>query len=353
MAGSAGSGSAAIRPDVALAASCAGLCVVGVASLYLGAADIPPGDVFRVLLSRLPGLRPLTSPDAVFDASAAILFDVRLPRVLLAGLVGAALAASGVVTQAVFRNPMADPFILGVASGAALGATSAFLIRAHWQWLGIGAVPTMAFAGAAGAMALLGLLARGPRSGPAVLLLTGIALSSLLTSLTSLVIVFRERDVGRVLFWLMGSFSHADWRRVAVVTIASVVPMAVVLWHARELNAIVFGDEQAQHLGVDVRRVRRRLLVAVSLLTAAAVSACGIVGFVGLMAPHIVRLVVGPDHRGLTPVATVAGATLVMGVDTLARTVLAPVELPVGAVLALLGGPFLIVLLRSRRAWNL
>jgi iron complex transport system permease protein len=345
------------RGRVAVVASGVVVCLVAVVSLYFGAAHIPPVEIVRALVSRTPLLGNLFLSEAwagsLADASVAILVDVRLPRVLLAGLVGAALAASGVVTQAVFRNPMADPFILGIASGAALGATCAFVARARWEWMGLGAVPMMAFGGAAAAMALLGVLARGPRSGPATLLLTGIALSSLLTAGTSLVIVFRERDVGRVLFWLMGSFSHADWQRVCVVFLASVVPMAVVLWHARELNALVFGDEQAHHLGVDVRRVRRRLLISVSLLTAAAVSACGIVGFVGLMAPHIVRLRIGPDHRALTPAAAFVGATLVMGVDTLARTVVAPVELPVGAVLALLGGPFLILLLRSRRAWSM
>jgi iron complex transport system permease protein len=324
---------------------CVVLALAGVSSLCLGAAHIPLRDVCQALLARLTG--------GVAGASDAIIMDVRLPRVVLTALVGAALATSGVVTQAVFRNPMADPFILGIASGAALGATCAMLARAQWQWMGIGAVSIFAFAGAAGAMALLAVLASGQRASPASLLLTGVALSSLLTSLTSLVIVFRERDVGRVLFWLMGSFSHADWRRVVVVAVASAIPAAVVLWHGPELNALVFGDEPARHLGVDVRRVRLRLLASVSLLTAAAVSACGIVGFVGLMAPHIVRLIVGPDHRTLTPVAAVVGAVLVMGVDTLARTAAAPMELPVGAVLALLGGPFLLVLLRSRRAWSM
>ncbi len=343
MGDSADSAAATRRGASVTAVCCIALAVVGVASLCFGAAHIPLRDVCGALYASVTG--------GVADASSSIVMDVRLPRVVLTALVGAALATSGVVTQAVFRNPMADPFILGIASGAALGATCALLVRAQWQWMGIGAVSIFAFAGAAGAMALLGLLATGRRSGPATLLLTGVALSSLLTSLTSLVIVFRERDIGRVLFWLMGSFSHADWRRVAVVALASVVPTGVVLWHGPELNALVFGDEPARHLGVDVRRVRLRLLASVSLLTAAAVSACGIVGFVGLMAPHIVRLITGPDHRTLTPVAAVVGAVLVMGVDTLARTAAAPMELPVGAVLALLGGPFLLVLLRSRRAW--
>lgn len=318
-------------------------------SLGLGAVALPPGDVAAMMLHRLPAAQALMGEAWWPQASEVILFQIRLPRVVLAGLVGASLAFSGAALQGLFRNPMAGPSVLGVSSGAALGA--AWAVVAGWQGriAGLGAVPLAAFGGALLSTALVYRLARvGGRVPVTRLLLAGVALGSFFSALVSLVIVFGERRASAVVFWLMGSLAGADWSGVTLVLPYFAAGLAVIAFHSRDLNAMVLGEEGAQHLGIDVERVKVRLLIATSLLTGAAVAVSGIIGFVGLVVPHGVRLIMGPDHRVLIPAAGLAGAAFLTAVDAAARTVIAPTEIPVGAITALIGGPFFLFLLHRR-----
>lgn len=318
-------------------------------SLGLGAVPLAPGDVAAMLLHKVPGGSSLIGEPWWPQANEVILFQIRLPRVALAGLVGASLALAGAALQGLFRNPMAGPSVLGVSSGAALGA--AWAVVAGWQGrvAGLGAVPLAAFGGALLSAVLVYRFARvGGRVSVTRLLLAGVAVGSFFSALVSLIIVFGERQASAVVFWLMGSLAGADWAGVALVLPYFAAGLAVVVLHGRDLNAMVLGEEAALHLGIDVERVKARLLVATSLLTGAAVAVSGVIGFVGLIVPHAVRLVIGPDHRLLVPAAGLAGAAFLTLVDAAARTAIAPVEIPVGAITSLLGGPFFLLLLHRR-----
>jgi len=272
-------------------------------------------------------------------------WGIRLPRAALSFLVGAALSLSGAVMQGMFHNPLASPYVLGVAGGAAAGAAG--VIAAGIR--GVVPVPLGAFLGAAVAVAAVYRLGRGGRSGLG-LVLAGVAVGSLLTAVTSFMLFLAagDRRLAEIVFWTMGSFGRADWPRVGLL--APVVAAGfLALWVlGRRTNALALGDEGARYLGVDPVRLRRLLLFWATLLTAASVSAAGTVGFVGLVVPHLARLAVGPDHRALLPVAALGGGILLVWADALARVVLAPAELPVGIVTALIGGPFFLWLLRRR-----
>jgi iron complex transport system permease protein len=273
-------------------------------SLATGPAPLPPGKAFRLLLAPLPGLHGLAA-DAT-ESERQIVWEVRLPRFLLAFLVGAALAVAGVVLQSLFQNPMAEPSIIGVSSGAALGATAAIILGldfARWGLLGLnfarlGLSPrtAAAFAGAVGTTALVYVLARrGGRTPVGLLLLTGLAVASLCSSLASLILVLgRNAQVTDVVFWMMGSVSYQGWREVQMLLPWSLLGTALAYVYSRDLNALLLGDEQAAFLGVPVERVKLVMLACGALLAGASVAVAGIVGFVGLVVPHVMRLLVGP-----------------------------------------------------------
>lgn len=331
------------RKPLTLIAALGAWLVVVLMSTTLGAVRIPPTAIAAIIANQLGLSLPVTWP-AEYET---VVLYLRLPRVILSSLVGAALALAGVTFQGLLRNPLADPYILGVSSGASLGAVLAISLGVGGSLLGFNGVALAAFVGALAAMTLVLLLGRkGQRMPVPTLLLAGVAVSSFLSSLVSLVILFSEKHLGSFLFWLMGGLGSADWRTVAAMLPYLVVASATLGWHARSLNALAFGEESAGHLGVDVERVKVTLVLAASLITASAVASSGVIGFVGLITPHIVRLVKGPDHRGLVPLVMVVGATFLVIADTLARTVLAPQELPVGAITALCGAPFFVHLLR-------
>lgn len=315
--------------------------VVSVAcAVAFGAVSIPVADVVSAVVRRLSGERG--------GMTEALVVDLRLPRVVLAALVGAGLAAAGTLYQALFRNPLADPYILGVSSGAGLGATIAFLVAPA---AAVVAVPAAAFVGAAVTMALvMGIAMRRGRLETLSLLLAGVAVSYTLSAVTSFVMVLSRRTMQQVVFWMMGGLSGSTWGHVGVVSAMLVVGLVAPLLYARELDIMLLGDERAGHLGVSVERVKTIVLASASLLVAAAVSVAGLIGFVGLMTPHMTRLVLGPDHRLLLPASTLVGAIAMVLADLVARVVLAPVELPVGIITAVIGGPFFIwLLLRSMR----
>ncbi|MBE0477315.1 MAG: iron ABC transporter permease [Coriobacteriia bacterium] len=328
-----------------LASLAVALVLAMAAGVSLGAVAVPPAELFAAVGRALRGV-----PGPVSDA---VVVDLRLPRVLLAALVGASLAGAGVLYQALFRNPLADPFILGVSSGAGLGVTAVLAATAGATGLRLVGVPAAAFAGALATIVLVaGLARREGRMDVASLLLAGIAVSYTLAALTSFLLVFAKQSMASVVFWMMGGLTGASWGQLRMVAPMFALGAVVPLLTARELNIVLLGDERASQLGVDVERLKRALLAAGSLLVAGAVAVSGLVGFVGLMTPHMVRLAFGPDHRLVTPASLLAGATAMVLADLAARTVLAPVELPVGIVTALAGGPFFVWLLlrHGRRA---
>lgn len=324
------------------------LVLVSVFSMGVGAVEIPASTVVDILTSHLS--LPVLFGDEISSATNTIIWDIRLPRVLLAVLVGMALASSGGVMQGFFQNPMADPYIVGVSAGAALGATSAYALKLDFWLLGLNAVSLCALISALVITFMVYLLARRRgRVVPSVLLLTGVAVGSLATSVTSFMLVMGQEDQRRVLFWLMGSLSSRQWDHVLMLAPYVVMGSVAIQLFAKDLNALLLGDEQAAHLGVAVERVKLILLIAATCLTAAAVAVSGIIGFVGLLVPHLARLVVGPDYRILLPVSALGGGLLLALADMVARTAMAPAEMPIGILTTVLGAPFFIYLLHRQR----
>ena len=326
-----------------LAATLLASIVLGVG---LGAVAISPLTTLQLFAWKL---HLLPRPPVSFGTEVIVL-QLRLPRVLLAAVVGAGLAAAGTVFQGLFRNPMADPAVIGVSSGAALGAV--VLIAAGGAGaLGGTGLPVAAFAGALVTAFLVYRLARvGPVVQVATLLLAGIAVAAVISAVMSLVMTFSGQEIRNIYFWLLGGLGDRGWGSLESVTPLIGAGIAASLLLVRDLNLVTLGEERAAQLGVELDRFKRRALAVGSLLAAAAVSVSGVIGFVGLMTPHLLRLVVGADHRRLLPAALLAGPTLLILADLAARTAVAPEELPVGAVTAILGGPFFLYLLRRERA---
>jgi len=330
--------------------------VVGKAAL--NAVGVPTGVSVSVSPLEIAALRvPIPIPDlgytypfefAVEDTSEIIVREIRLPRIALAAVVGFALATAGTVMQGFFRNPMADPSIIGVSSGAAVGAvtTIAFSVSGPVGLQGaafVGAVVT--------AFAVYLIATEGGRTPVATLLLAGVAVQTFLGAVISYLLLQAGESIERALFWLMGHLSGATWGEVAVTTPVAVVAFVVLLAYARDLNVLLLGEADAHSLGVEVERTKRLLLAVASIGTAAAVAVAGVIGFVGLIVPHIMRLLVGPDHRILLPTSALAGAVFLVATDTVARS--GPAELPVGIVTAALGAPFFLYLLRTREVHSL
>jgi iron complex transport system permease protein len=332
------------------------LIVVTVFATTLGSVHIPFTTTFQVLLSQLPFVHITISPPEVLgtpltlETLRTIILDIRLPRVLLAGLVGAALAVAGATYQGLFRNPLADPYLLGVSSGAGLGATVAMLTPFAAAWLSAGAVPVFAFVGAVGAVAVVYWLARVGRTLPTTtLILAGVALSALLASVTSYLMTTSGEELHGIVFWLLGGLYLTKWSEVWIVLPCVLAGLAVIWIHARPLNVMQLDEEQAQQLGINVERVKIILLVAATLVTSSAICFTGLIGFVGILIPHAVRLIWGPDYRFLLPISTLVGAIFLILADTLARTIMPPTEIPVGIITAFCGAPFFLYLLRRKK----
>lgn len=333
------------RPFALAVAGVLLLGVVLIAGVALGNVAIPAGDTIAMLAHRLLGV-PV---DVTWAASAeTIIFDLRLPRVLTAMAVGVALALAGTVFQGLLRNPLADPYVLGTASGAALGAAIALVIPVQVALLGFGLLHLFAFLGALGAVAVVYRASRlGAGSSMTSVLLTGYAIGSLLAAGLAMTMYVAGNSLRQIFFYLLGSFALASWQQVLVGLPIIAAGSAVILTRARALNGLLLGEDTAAHLGLDVRRERLILLGAASLVTAAAVALSGLIGFVGLVIPHVVRLVVGPNARAVLPLSAIYGASFLALADLVART---PGELPVGVITALVGAPFFLYLLRHHRA---
>jgi iron complex transport system permease protein len=339
------------NPATVLAALTLALLAAVVLAVALGAVAVPLGDIARMVLARLaPGRLPVTWT----PGDEVIVFTLRLPRVVAAALVGGALAVAGVVFQGLLQNPLADPYIIGTSGGAALGATIALSLPVQALWFGFGLVPVLAFAGAMLAVLLVYNIARvGARAPVVTLLLAGFATSSMLAAVMSFLMLVSGATLRRIILWTMGGLAVSGWSQVAIVAPLVLGAMLVAGLFARDLNAFLLGEEEAAYLGVNVERRKLTLLLLGSLLTGAAVSLSGLVGFVGLVIPHVARLVLGPDHRLLLPASALVGAAFLVLADLLARSLLAPTEIPVGIVTALIGAPFFIYLLRrSKREYR-
>jgi len=323
------------------------LIVIAVLATTVGSVKIPFLTTCQVVISKLPFLQVAT----VWPNGAdTIILEIRLPRVILAGLVGAALAIAGATYQGLFRNPLADPYLIGVAQGASLGAVIGFLLPTTWHGMGVGVVPLFAFTGAIISAAIVYGLARTGKSLPvATLILAGVALGALLGSIVSYLIISSGERIHGIVFWLMGSFSLSQWMDVKLVLPYVVVGIGVILLYARPLNVMQLDEEQAQQLGINVERLKLVLLVAATLITAAAISFVGTIGFVGIIIPHAVRLIWGADHRFLLPLSVLSGAIFLILADLIARTAQAPSEIPIGVITAICGAPFFLYLLRRRK----
>jgi len=329
----------------------AGLIIVLIAIATLattvGSVQIPFLTTGSILLSRLP-LIEITPKWA--STLETIVIDIRLPRIILAGLVGAALAAAGATYQGLFRNPLADPYLIGVAQGAALGAVIGFLLPSGWHGLGFGIIPLLAFTGALLSITVVYLLARVGKTLPVTtLILAGVALGALLGSIVSYLIISSGERIHSIMFWLMGSFSMSQWSEAMIVLPYILAGLVVLLLYARSLNLMQLDEEQAQQLGINVERLKLVLLGAATLITAAAVSFVGVIGFVGIIIPHAVRLLWGADYRFLLPLSVLTGAIFLIIADIIARTALAPTEIPIGVITAICGAPFFLYLLRRRK----
>lgn len=324
-----------------------GLLIAGVAGLALGSVTLSPGDVWAALT---PGSREPGQP----DTHAAIVVDVRLPRVLLGGLVGAGLAVVGAALQALVRNPLADPFLLGISSGASLGAVA--VLASGVTFLGATVTPmAAAFAGSLVALVTVYLMARsGGRLATTRLILAGVAVAYMLGAGTNLLLVTADNPqlVNAILYWTMGGLGGARWSTLPIPAAVVLTGVAVVVWRARSLNLLLAGEEAAGTLGLDVHRFRSGVFVLVSLMTGVMVAVSGAIGFVGLMLPHAVRMLVGADHRHVLPACALLGAAFLIAADIAARSVAAPQEIQIGVLTALCGGPFFVWLLRrqARRA---
>jgi len=323
------------------------LILVAAIATGIGSVHIPLGTTFGILADRLPFLEiTQTWPDSL----ATVILEIRLPRIILAGLVGAALAVAGATYQGLFRNPLADPYLIGVAQGASLGAIVGFLLPVSWNLAGFGLIPLLAFVGALAATATVYLLARVGKTLPVTtLILAGVALGALLASIVSYLIISSGEAMHGIIFWLMGSFALSKWSEVWVVLPYVAVGTGFIILFARMLNVMQLDEEQAQQLGVNVERLKLALLAAATLITAASVAFVGTIGFVGIIIPHAVRLIWGADHRFLLPLACLTGAIFMILTDLVARTVLAPTEIPIGVITAICGAPFFLYLLRRRK----
>ncbi len=337
-------------PPTSIAIGIALLAGVALVSLGTGAAKLPVGGVALELLDAIPGV---AVDSGLSDRQATILLQLRLPRVVLGGMVGASLALAGAGYQGVFRNPLADPFLLGIAAGAGLGASVALVFDLQFGIGPLGPVQMLAFAGALVAVTLAMLIGRAAPGQTASLLLAGIASASFFTALQTLLL---SRDITAqrsILAWLFGTLITATWSRVGILGFYLVLCGGVLVAMRRHLDVLRVGEQEASALGANPRRIRIVVLLASSLLTAAAVSVSGLIAFVGLVVPHAIRLMVGSSYRTVIPLSAVGGAVFLIAADWLSRTIISPAEVGIGVITAFVGAPFFAFLLWRSRAGSL
>lgn len=318
-------------------------------SLSIGSAKLSLNEVWGILVKQLPLLGDFVKSSWKVSAEQIIL-KVRLPRVILALLVGASLSIAGAGFQGVLRNPLADPYTLGVASGASVGAAFVILFGLQTVLLGIWTIPIAAFL--TGLISLFVVLRLANIQGQynlETLILSGVVVSAFLSSFVSFMVSMSDKVINEIVFWMMGSLSLQGWEFIQILLPSFIIAFIALAAYSRSLNIFALGERQAAHLGVRVRRTRLVILIISTFITAVAVSIVGTVGFVGLVVPHLIRLLVGPDYRILIPLSAIYGGVFVLWADTIARTLLSPTEIPLGVVTAFLGAPFFAYLLRKNK----
>lgn len=316
----------------------------------IGTADVNPINTFKIIGSKIPFLKEYIHTNDISSTMNTIIWNIRLPRVILGVLVGASLSIAGAAFQGMFKNPMADPYVIGISSGAALGAAIAIILKLDINILNIPLITIFAFLGALLAVFIVYNIAKIKNKIPVTyLLLAGVATGQFFTSIMSFLMVLNNNDMTKIIYWTMGSLSGKGWAPVKSIAIPVILVILVLNYFAKDLNIMLTGEESAQSLGIDVEKTKIYILILGTLITALVVSVSGIIGFVGLIIPHIVRLLIGPDHRILLPSSALVGGIFMIFADTMARTLISPTEIPVGIITALFGGPFFIYLLKSRK----
>jgi iron complex transport system permease protein len=318
-------------------------------SLSMGTAKLPPGDIAPMLVKRIPWIGSMIQADWP-ESSEQIILHVRLPRIVLGLLVGASLSVAGAAFQGVLRNPLADPYTLGVSSGASVGAAFLIYFGLQFAFFGQWTIPVVAFT--TGLISLLLVLRLAKIDGKLkmeTLILSGVVMQAFFGAVVSFLVAISDTVINEIIFWLMGSLAMRGWSYSFIIAPYLAVAFVILISYARSLNLLALGERQAAHLGVHVERTKFIVLVVSTIVTAAAVSVAGVIGFVGLIVPHLVRLLVGPDYRLLLPLSALGGGIYVLWADTLARTLLSPTEMPLGVITAFLGAPFFAYLLQKHK----
>ena len=328
----------------AYGAAAAFLVAAALISALVGAADLNPVATLAALLDKIPFVH---LPSSLSPLDRAVLFDIRLPRITLAIMVGGLLSVAGAGYQGVFRNPLVDSGMLGASAGAGLGATLAIV---YLSQLGTAAVPVAAFAGSLAGVMIAYLSGAVASNGTATLLLAGVAVGLFLTAVQTYIMQRSAQDLQQIYFWLLGSLSGATWQQAAEILPYAAVSVTILIAHGRHLDVLSVGDDEARSLGLNPKRVRLIVIAACALAAASAVAVSGLIGFVGIVVPHMVRRLAGTSYRTVLPLSLLVGAGFLVLADTLARTVVAPAELPIGVVTALAGSPVFVWILRSTSA---
>lgn len=338
-----------MKKNLFLSLSCVVLLALMVYAVTLGSVYIEPELILRSILEWIKyGMDGVTCDDSI----RFIIFEVRLPRIILAVLTGSLLSMAGAVYQAIFQNPMADPYVIGISSGAAFGATIAIIFLPPMMLLGNSIVSLAAFLSAILTSILVYFISKTKRGVDTFsLLLTGVVISTVLSSFISLMMLAHQDEAMKIMTWTMGSFNAKSWNHVITILVPTVVGIFFTIYHGKDLNVLVMGEEEAMSMGLDTKRLKRNMLLICALLTSIAVSVSGIIGFVGLIVPHFIRLIFGSEHKFLLKASFVFGAIFMLLSDTIARSLIDGFEVPVGIITSLIGGPlFLILLVRYRRS---
>lgn len=324
------------------------VCVflLGIVAITQGSVKIPVLDVVNTIFKT-------EGADTVKASHQFIIMSIRFPRIVLAAMVGGILSVVGVVFQAIFKNPMADPYVMGVSAGAAFGATLGIVFGLGVSFLGMGVISMMAFVGALSTMLIVYVLANGRgRVSTTAILLAGVVMNAILSSLVSFIMMMYHNEIDKIVTWTMGSFNAASWDYVKLLAVPMLLGIAYLLSISRELNALMIGEDEAKNTGVHVEAIKRNALIIASLLMAFSVSVSGIIGFVGLIVPHLLRMIFGYDHKILLPVSFFGGAAFMLICDTFARSAMNNMEIPVGIITSLIGGPFFLILLNQHKKKN-
>lgn len=342
-----------IKLNITFILSIIALIILMLVAMVLGAVEIDLKEVINIIFSKIPFVNKWFSVNSVSKGVVLILLKLRMPRVVLAAIIGAGLSVVGAVFQGIFKNPMADSFVLGVSSGSALGATIAIVLGSQLLISSL-FVPVFAFIGALVVIMIISIIVRlGRAHNMSALLLVGIAVNSFSTACVSIFMFMNHNEINKIVLWSMGSLSGASWQQVILCLPFVLIGSIVFLIFRRELNAFLLGDEHAQSLGISVKFVRKILIITSALIIGIIVSMSGIIGFIGLIIPHIIRLIVGCNHRVLLPFSIVYGAAFLVFCDTVARLIVLPSEMPVGSITAVFGAPFFVFLLvKNRMEWS-